>query len=131
MWRTSVLSNVVFGGVLLPLALGIIEITHRRSRDVVLIRVEADSLEAADLSGAFLLGADLTGMQCAGASFRDAKLVRATFHEADLRGADLRGADLRGATLTGADLSGALFDAGTRWPGNFDPEAHGARQFGE
>jgi uncharacterized protein YjbI with pentapeptide repeats len=122
-----VLCNAVIGGVLLPLALGIIEITHRRSKDVVLIRVQADSLAEADLSGAFLLGADLTGMQCAGANFRDAKLVRATFHEADLRGADLRGADLSGATLSGADLSGALFDTGTRWPTDFDPEAHGAR----
>jgi uncharacterized protein YjbI with pentapeptide repeats len=122
-----VISDVVIGSVLLPLALGIIEITHRRSRDVVLIRVEADSLAEADLSGAFLLGADLTGMQCTGASFRNAKLARATFHEADLRGADLRGADLRGATLSGADLSDARFDTQTRWPSGFDPHASGAR----
>lgn len=124
------LSDVVIGGVLLPLAIGIIEITHRRSKDVILIRLEVDTLVAADLSGAFLLGAEMTGMRCTGACFRDAKLMRACLKEADLAGADLRGADLRGAILTGADLTGAMFDHRTRWPGGVDPLQRGAIQVG-
>lgn len=118
--------DVVIGGVLLPLAIGIIEINHRRSKDVILIRVEADSLEGADLSGTLLLGADMTGLRCKGASFREAKLMRACLIEADLSGADLRGADLRAATLSGTDLRGAIYDRSTRWPAHFDPKASGA-----
>lgn len=120
------LSDVVIGGVLLPLALGIIEITHRRSKDVILVRLEMDTLVAADLSGAFLLGAEMTGMRCTGACFREARLMRACLREADLAGADLRGADLRGAVLTGADLTGALYDSRTRWPSGIDPLQRGA-----
>lgn len=120
------LCDMVIGGVLLPLAFGIIEITHRRSKDVILMRVQADTLAGADLSGAFLLGAEMTGRCCAGASFREANLSRACLQEADLCGADLRGADLRGATLAGADLTGALYDQHTRWPGGTDPGARGA-----
>jgi hypothetical protein len=117
---------VVIGGVLLPLAIGIIEITHRRSKDVILIRLEVDTLVAADLTGAFLLGAEMTGLRCTGACFRDAKLMRACLREADLSGADLRGADLRGAVLTGADLTGAVYDSRTRWPSGVDPLVGGA-----
>lgn len=120
------LSDVVIGGVLLPLAIGIIEITHRRSKDVILVRLEVDTLVAADLSGAFLLGAEMTGMRCTGACFRNANLTRACLREADLAGADLRGADLRGAILTGADLSAAVYDSHTRWPSGVDPEERGA-----
>jgi len=126
MRRTIVLSDVVIGGVLLPLAIGIIEITHRRSKDVILIRLEIDSLVGADLSGAFLLGAEMTGMRCTGACFRDARMLRACLREADLSGTDLRGADLRAAVLTGADLTGAVYDSRTRWPGGIDPVRRGA-----
>ncbi|MGV3722636.1 MAG: pentapeptide repeat-containing protein [Actinomycetota bacterium] len=120
------LSSVVIGGMLLPLAIGIIEINHRRSKDVILLRVEADTLVGAELSGALLLGADLTGMRCTGANFRDARMMRACLIEADLATADLRGADLRGATLLGVDLTGARYDDSTRWPAQFDPSACGA-----
>ena len=120
------LSGVVIGGVLLPLAIGIIEITHRRSKDVILVRLEVDTLMAADLSGAFLLGAEMTGMRCTGACFRNARMVRACLREADLSGADLRGADLRGAILDGADLTGAVYDSHTVWPGGFDHARCGA-----
>lgn len=120
------LSDVVIGGVLLPLAIGIIEITHRRSKDVILVRLEIDTLVGANLSGAFLLGAEMTGMQCTGACFRNARLMRACLREADLSGTDLRGADLRGAILTGADLTCAVYDGRTRWPGGVDPVLRGA-----
>jgi hypothetical protein len=126
MRRIIVLSDVVIGGVLLPLAMGIIEITHRRSKDVILIRLETDTLVGADLSGAFLLGAEMTGMRCTGACFRDAKMLRACLREADLSGADFRGADLRGAILTGADLTGSMYDSRTRWPGGVDPTQRGS-----
>ena len=120
------LSDVVIGGVLLPLAIGIIEITHRRSKDVILVRLEVDTLVAADLSGAFLLGAEMTGLRCTGTCFRNANLTRACLREADLAGADLRGADLRGAVLIGADLSGAVYDSYTRWPSSVNPQERGA-----
>ena len=121
------LDEFLISVVLLPLALGIIEITHMRSRDVILARIDADTLAGADLSGAFLLGAQLSGMLCAGTSFRNANLTRAELREADLSGADLRGADLSGANLLGTDLSGALYNSRTIWPAGFDPRAHGAR----
>lgn len=120
------IDEMVMGGMLLPLAIGIIEIHHRRSRDVILVRVEADTLQAADLSGALLLGADLTGMRCTGASFRHARLMRACLIEADLAAADFCGADLRGADLRGADLTGARYDRNTLWPAQFDPTLYGA-----
>ena len=44
---------------------------------------------------------------------------------ANLHGAHLGGANLTDAKLTGADLTGALADAGTRWPGGFDPATNG------
>jgi uncharacterized protein YjbI with pentapeptide repeats len=88
-------------------------------------------------------GADLGGAKLAAARFVDANLVRAVLIGADLTGAEFTGADLTGARLMrtrleGADLRsatiddttrlrGASWDATTRWPANFDPDAHVSR----
>ena len=66
----------------------------------------------------------------------DAYLHGANLREANLRGADLSWADLREANLAGADLSEAFlsdahlrlarYNADTKWPEGFDPEAAGA-----
>ena len=44
----------------------------------------------------------------------------------DLTDAVLTGRDLSDADLTGATLTGAKYDLFTKWPPEFDPEAHGA-----
>ncbi len=44
----------------------------------------------------------------------------------DLDGRKCVGADLRKANLGAADLSGAYYNADTKWPEGFDPEAAGA-----
>ena len=65
----------------------------------------APSLRGADLEAADLTNADLIGT--------------------DLSHATLTNADLSGAILTGAELEGVTYDAATRWPKGFDPEAAG------
>lgn len=45
---------------------------------------------------------------------------------AKLQQARLQGADLRGTSLQKAKLTGAKYDAATRWPSGFDPQAAGA-----
>ena len=76
-----------------------------RRRSTTAPSLRGADLEAADLTNADLIGADLS--------------------HATLTNADLRGADLSGAILTGAELEGATYNAGTRWPVGFDPEAAG------
>lgn len=114
-----------------------IVIKHRKSADVVLLRVNARRLDDQDLTGAYLLGADMAGLRGRRLILREASLRNASLRGADLRGAvlqgavlrgadlrncnlsdarlaeaDLRGADLRGADLRGADLSRSmLFEA--------------------
>src|SRR5262245_15694505 len=68
-----------------------------------------------------LAGADVHGSAFIDCDFRGADLSHANF-----RGAQLWECDLRGADLEFADLAGAIFDVHTRWPGGFDPRAHGA-----
>ena len=77
-----------------------IEIKHRETGEV-LLRVAADTLEAADLNHAELSGADLG----------DVNLAHAHMSGANLRQAYLVGADLRAANLSGANLSQALLNA--------------------
>ena len=47
--------------------------------------------------------------------------------DTDEAGAFLQDVDLRWADLTGIDLVTTRYDASTRWPAGFDPQAHGAR----
>lgn len=53
-------------------------------------------------------------------------LQNACLEGTDVREADLCAADLSDADLTGAVLTAARYNAATRWPEGFDPEAHGA-----
>jgi uncharacterized protein YjbI with pentapeptide repeats len=53
-------------------------------------------------------------------------MYRADLTSANLSGACLSGADLTDAKLDGVQLSRAVYDARTRWPGEFRPEDHGA-----
>ncbi|MGI9595813.1 MAG: pentapeptide repeat-containing protein [Acidimicrobiales bacterium] len=90
------------------------------------------NLRGAHLSGANLSLADLTGVNLTRADLSGADLSRAKFNRADLARADLTGASLRRADLSGARdlgkarLRDAEFDADTRWPAGFDPDAAGA-----
>lgn len=99
-----------------------VEVKHRNSPDVLLLRVDQPNLDGADLSEAYLACAEMQGLRCRRASFRAANLREADLRHADLAGADfsearLRRADLRNATLhaaclvradlTGANLAGA------------------------
>ncbi|MCC2668926.1 MAG: hypothetical protein K0Q72_1397 [Armatimonadetes bacterium] len=79
----------------------VIVITHKRSVDVIVLRVAGNSLEGADLSDAQLRGASMAGMSCARINLKDALLA-----EADLTGADLREANLQTAVLADASLRG-------------------------
>ncbi len=54
------------------------------------------------------------------------KFEGADLRDIDLRGADLIKANLSGADLRGADLREAKYNANTKWPDDFDPEAAGA-----
>ncbi len=98
-------------------------------------------LNGANLNGANLREANLNGANLNGANLSGAKLNGANLHDADLSAADLSGANLRGANLSDANLSGAnlsgaklrwanlhgaTYNADTKWPEGFDPEAAGA-----
>ena len=84
------------------------------------------NLQAADLSGCDFEAANLRG-----AHLQDAILVGANLRNAQL-GRDnlggsthLEGADLTLAQQHGADFNGALYDARTKFPSGFDPQAAG------
>ena len=86
---------------------------------------------ATDCRGAILVGADLSHFDLGGADLTDADLSDADLSGAILWNADLSGADLSGADLTNANLVGAMlrlakYNANTKWPLGFDPEAAGA-----
>jgi len=85
-----------------------IVINHRKSSDVVLLRIDASQLDGQDLTGAYLLGAGMAGLRARGVVMREANLRNADLRAIDLTGADLRGAVLRGADLRGADLTEVL-----------------------
>lgn len=79
---------------------------------------------------------DLSGADLRNASIEGADFLRATLTGADLRGVSgacampgratsFRGADLTDAKLGGADLTGAEYDAQTRFPRAFKPQAAG------
>ena len=86
---------------------------------------------ATDCRGAILVGADLSHFDLSGADLTDADLSGADLSGAILWNAGLNGADLSGADLTNANLVGAMlrltkYNANTKWPLGFDPEAAGA-----
>jgi len=88
-------------------------------------------LRHAWLDGAHLADANLTDVMFSGAIMTRADLTGANLTDGTLAGATLTQADLRGANLHNvylreANLRGARYDAATRWPAGFDPEAHGA-----
>jgi hypothetical protein len=92
-------------------------------------------LHSADLRGAVLDDlscyssgpppTDLGEASLQGASLKRARLYGANLRGAQLEDAKLAGADLSSADLTGAKLAGATYDARTRFPDGFDPDAHG------
>lgn len=79
-----------------------------------------------DLAGADLTEANLAWANVAWANLAGSSLVGVNLFMADLAKARLPGADLTGANLYEATLDGAIYDAHTRWPPGFDPEAAGA-----
>lgn len=101
-------------------------------------------LRDAEMAGASLLCADVCGTNFTGANlvkavlrkadatgaiFADANLLGSHLEDTVLTGADMRNAnllwaDLSGATLDGAYLAGALYNAHSRWPLDFVPQAH-------
>ena len=81
---------------------------------------------ATDCRGAILVGADLSHFDLSGADLTDADLSDADLSGAILWNADLSGADLTNANLVGAMLRLAKYNANTKWPLGFDPEAAGA-----
>jgi hypothetical protein len=92
------------------------------------------NLTGALLQRAYLIRAQLTGATLIGADLKDARLNDARLTKASLSGArvtdaDLKGADLRGArvdtNLDDANVTGAVYNSSTRFPTNFDPQAHG------
>jgi uncharacterized protein YjbI with pentapeptide repeats len=91
----------------------------------------ADELAPPDLSGARLSGAQLHAVKLPRAILKGVDLTNADLTNAVLTGANLQNAKLQGAVLTGvdltnADLTQALYDARTRWPDGYDPQAHRA-----
>jgi uncharacterized protein YjbI with pentapeptide repeats len=104
---------------------------------LVLVTLDAETLEGADLRGleligarlpftnlrrAVLRGADLFHADLRSANLQGADLRRASLYHARLQYANLRGADLRLANLRGAEMEGSLYDEGTRWPIFFNPQ---------
>jgi uncharacterized protein YjbI with pentapeptide repeats len=73
-----------------------------------------------------LVGADLSRAYLWGANLSAANLSVADLRLATLTGADLYAANLIGANLSRAKLDGANYNAETKWPEGFDPEAEGA-----
>jgi uncharacterized protein YjbI with pentapeptide repeats len=80
------------------------------------------ALSGADLSASRLDYADFSGADMRGANLTGASLLETIFWEADLSGADLSGS----RQLVMAGFRRARFDATTRWPPGFDPQAAGA-----
>ena len=100
------------------------DIRHRET-GVLLLRIDAATLEAADLRGCDLCAASLTDATLRRADLTGADLGGANLECADLRGAKLAGANLGGAKLAGTRLAGARYDRNTRWPRNFSPRKNG------
>jgi len=70
--------------------------------------------------------ADLTDSQLSNAFLMMTSFVGANLTRAKLESAHLQGANFEGANFEGASLRGASYDAKTRWPEGFDPDAAGA-----
>jgi hypothetical protein len=83
-------------------------------------------LQRADLSHALLGAVHLEGAQLQGAVLHGARLRSAYLDGAQLQGAHLGGAKLYLTDLDHAQLQGALYNPGTAWPRDFDPDAAGA-----
>lgn len=101
-------------------------ITTLRGRNFAGASLYVALLQDADLSGCNFEGVDLRG-----ANLKGARLFAACLRDADL-GRDawgvparLQGADLREAMLHDCRLSGTEYDADTRFPPAFDPDAAG------
>ena len=100
-----------------------VEIRHKRTRDVILVTVEANSLAGIRFSeDVHLRGADLRQHNLRGANFGSRDLTGAL-----LDGATLCEADLTEVTgLRDASLKEAVYSDVTRWPTGFDPVEAGA-----
>ena len=86
-------------------------------------------LEQSDLSGCNFAGTDLRGANLKGARLVGANLRGANLGRDNLGGATrLQGADLSDAVLDDCNLAGAEYDAQTRFPRRFDPEAAGMKK---
>jgi hypothetical protein len=81
-------------------------ITHKETAKE-LLRIEADSMEAADMAGANLEYADLVAVNLSRATLRGTNLCHANLSAANLSAADLRDATLEWADLAAANLEGA------------------------
>jgi len=87
------------------------------------------NLKGINLKESFLEQASFKKSHLENANFYKAVLYDANLEGAFLNGADLRESDLKYANLTNADLEGvqlhgARYNSQTKFPENFDPEAH-------
>src|SRR5262245_19611886 len=82
-----------------------------------------------DMRGADLRGSDFSGRSQPFLQFFPdaAPSVQCFFNRCNLEGADLRDADLSHAIFWECHLVEARYDRATRWPPDFEPQAHGAR----
>lgn len=83
------------------------------------------NLEAATLNGANLKQAQLQSASLKMADLNWADLSTTNLTQADLTAANLGWADLRHANLEGTTLTQARYNAFTRWPEDFSPQAAG------
>jgi uncharacterized protein YjbI with pentapeptide repeats len=94
------------------------------------------SFARSSLYWAMLEGANLAGCNFEGSDLRGANLKSTSLVGSNLRGANLgpdnlggatrlQGADLTDAVLHKCNVSGAQYDAATRFPSGFDPDAAG------
>lgn len=79
------------------------------------------------LTGQKFHNLDLRGTDFSGANLRGVEFQGANLEKARFQGAFMGGANFTDCRLKNADLKGAWYDANTRWPDGFDPNAAGAR----
>jgi uncharacterized protein YjbI with pentapeptide repeats len=91
-----------------------------------LVRAANAVFDNADLTDSQLLGAFLRKASFVGANLTGANLMGANLMGANLESAHLQGANFERANFEGASLRGASYDATTRGPEGFDPDAAGA-----
>ncbi|TKC92130.1 pentapeptide repeat-containing protein [Polyangium fumosum] len=102
--------------------------THASSAMFYSCLMERVKMRVANLMGVRFVHVNLSGADLSGSDADWASFETAFLNGADLSNASLRYADLSEATLDGVKLLNARYNSKTKWPSDFDPEAHGAVQ---